>query len=253
VPLVLNFHPGGGNAAQQEKDSQIGVTADAHGFIVVHPNGTGLLRERFLSFNAGMCCGYAKDHKVDDVGFVRDMLDDIERTFSIDPKRVYATGYSNGAILSQRLGCELSERIAAIAPVAGPMGIDNCRPVRPVPVLYFHGTADPFAPYEGGLKKALVGSEMQQYKSARETIAGWVERDRCTGSPQVTLKKGAVTCQTWGRCADDADVTLCTIEGGGHTWPGGQTTMSERTLGPLNRDVSASEMIWQFFAKHSLP
>jgi polyhydroxybutyrate depolymerase len=252
VPLVLNFHGGAGNAKDQQKNSKMDALADRHGFIVVYPDGTGALRHRFLSFNAGMCCGYAVKHNIDDVSFVRAMLDDLEHAYSIDRARVYATGFSNGAIFSHRLGCELSDRIAAIAPVSGPIGIPNCAPSRPVPVLYFHGTADPAAPYTGGNVKALVGDDVHPYVSARETITGWAKRDRCQLEPQVTLRQGAVTCESYPACAGDASVTLCTVQGGGHAWPGGDTTISERRVGPLNRDVSASDMIWQFFSKHAL-
>jgi polyhydroxybutyrate depolymerase len=252
VPLVLNFHGGGGNGADQQKNSKMDGVADRHGFIVVYPNGTGVLPRRFLSFNAGMCCGYAIKNNVDDIAFVRAMLDDLERTYTIDRTRVYATGFSNGAIMSHRLGCEMSDRIAAIAPVSGPMGIPNCSPSRPVPVLYFHGTGDPAAPYQGGNKKALVGDDVHTYVSAQETITGWARRDRCQLQPQVTARQGGVTCESYPGCAANAEVTLCTVQGGGHTWPGGETTISESRVGPLNRDVSASEMIWQFFSKHRL-
>jgi polyhydroxybutyrate depolymerase len=252
VPLVLNFHGGGGNAQDQQKNSKMDAVADKNGFIVAYPNGSGALRHRFLSFNAGMCCGYAIKNNVDDVSFVRAMLDDLERAYSIDRMRTYSTGFSNGAIFSHRLGCELADRIAAIGPVSGPIGIPNCSPSRPVSVLYFHGTADPAAPYEGGNKKALVGDEMHTYVSARETITGWAKRDRCQLEPQVTFRQGAVTCESYPGCAGDASVTLCTVQGGGHTWPGGETTISERTVGPRNRDVSASDMLWQFFSTHTL-
>lgn len=253
LPLVLNFHPGGGNAAQQEKDSRMNETADARGFIVVYPEGSGMFRHRLLSFNAGFCCGWAKDKNVDDVQFARDLIADVGRTVSVDAKRVYATGYSNGAIMSHRLACELSDRITAIASVAGPIGVSTCRTSRPVPVLVIHGTADEFAPYQGGAKKALVGSDVHQYPSVADTVKGWVERNRCTGAPQVTLKKGAVTCETHGQCAGGSAVALCTIVGGGHTWPGGNTTLPESRLGPINRDISASDVIWEFLSRFSLP
>lgn len=253
TPVVLNFHGGGGNASDQQRISGMDAVADRHRFLVVYPNGTGPTRERFLSFNAGMCCGYAKARGVDDVRFVVDLLTDLQRNFCIDPKRVYATGFSNGAILSHRLGCELAGRIAAIAPVAGPIGVDRCEPARPVPVLYFHGTADPFAPYEGGPRKALASQELLEYRSAPETFRGWANRNGCQGSSQVRLRRGAVTCETHEQCAQGTAVTLCTIRGGGHTWPGGQSSLPERMVGPVNRDVSASEMIWEFFARYALP
>jgi polyhydroxybutyrate depolymerase len=253
VPMVLNFHGGGGNAANQEEITGMDAVSDANGFIVIYPDGSGFLKHRFLSFNAGMCCGYAKAHNIDDIAFVRKMLDDVEQNFCIDPKRVFSTGFSNGAIMSHRLACELSDRIAAIAPVSGPIGIDDCHPSRPVPVYEFHGTADPYAPYNGGLEKALVGKEKHLYRSMNETITGWVKRNHATGTTQTTFQKGAVTCVTHDAGSGGAPVTLCTIEGGGHTWPGGTSTISEKKVGPVNHDISASEMIWSFFAKHPMP
>jgi polyhydroxybutyrate depolymerase len=252
TPLVLNFHGGGGNAADQEKNSVMNATADARGFIVVYPNGTGPLPRRFLSFNAGMCCGYAQKQNIDDVGFVRAMLDDLQRVLSIDPARVYATGFSNGAMLTHRLACEMADRIAAIAPVGAPIGVTECRPSRPVPVLQIHGTADPAAPFHGGQKKALVGREIHDYRPVPETVEGWARRNQCAPQREETLRRGAVTCETHTRCAAGATVSLCVVQGGGHTWPGGQTTLSERVVGPLNRDISASDVIWEFFAKHAL-
>jgi polyhydroxybutyrate depolymerase len=253
MPLVVNFHPGAGNAAQQEKDSRMSETSDAKGFIVVYPEGSGPFRHRLLSWNAGFCCGYAQDKNVDDVQFTRDLLADVQRVVSVDPRRVYATGYSNGAMMAHRVGCELADRVAAIAAVAGPNGTSACRPSRPVPVLAIHGTADEHAPYRGGPVKALLGGETRQYPAIPDTVKGWAERDRCTGAAQVTLKQGAVTCETQTQCAGGASVTLCTVQGGGHTWPGGNTTMSESRLGPINRDIQASDVIWDFFARYALP
>jgi len=255
APLVLNLHGGGGNAFNQREQSQMDPVSDANGFILVYPNGsgTGFFKNRLLTFNAGMCCGYAQKQNIDDVAFIRTLLDDVGRNFCVDPRRVFSTGFSNGAIMTHRLGCELSDRIAAIAPVSGPIGVDSCHPSRPVPVMEFHGTADPFAPYHGGPVKALSGKDIHQYRSVDDTIAGWVQRDHATGATETTFKKGAVTCVTHNAGPDGAPVTLCTIEGAGHTWPGGVSTASEKKVGPVNHDISAGQMIWSFFDKHPMP
>src|SRR5262249_41276708 len=148
-PVVLAFHGGGSNAGQMVRFSGLNDKADQAGFLVVYPNGTGRL-EQALTWNGGNCCGYAMLNKVDDGAFVRALLDDLGKVAKVDAKRVYATGMSNGAILAYRLASELSDRIAAIAPVSGPMGTEKCNPTRPVPVLHFHGTDDDFAPFKGG-------------------------------------------------------------------------------------------------------
>src|SRR5437879_1570747 len=123
TPVVLAYHGGGSNAVQMVRFCGLNETADKHGFLVVYPNGTGLL-EGALTWNGGNCCGFAMQHQVDDVGFTRALLDDLGKVANVDPKRVYATGMSNGAILAYRLASELSDRIAAIAPVGGPMGTE---------------------------------------------------------------------------------------------------------------------------------
>ena len=128
--------------------SGLNQKADQEGFLAVYPNGTG--RFSSLTWNGGNCCGSAMQQRVDDVAFIDAVLDDLANVVNVDTKRVYATGISNGAIMAYRLASELSERIAAIAPVAGPMGTATCSPRRAVSVLHFHGTDDQFAPFNGG-------------------------------------------------------------------------------------------------------
>src|SRR5581483_1221143 len=138
-PVVLAFHGGGSNAMQMADFCGLNAKADGAGFIVAYPEGSGRLA-RDHTWNGGNCCGYAMEQKVDDVGFVRVLLDDLAWRARIDTKRVYATGMSNGAVMAYRLASELADRIAAIAPVAGPMGTATCKPSRPVSVMHFHGT-----------------------------------------------------------------------------------------------------------------
>ncbi|MEX1026974.1 MAG: PHB depolymerase family esterase [Candidatus Paceibacterota bacterium] len=148
MPVVLAFHGGGSNAEVMVQFSGMNTKADDAGFIAVYPNGTGRLA-RVLTFNGGNCCGYAMRNKVDDVDFTRRLLDDLATVVNVDQKRVFATGMSNGGIITYRLASELSDRIAAVAPVGGPMGTETCDPKRPVPVIHFHGTDDEFAPFKG--------------------------------------------------------------------------------------------------------
>ena len=237
TPLVLNFHGYSGSPTQEEGLTLMDTLSDSAGFLLVYPQGTGSL----LSWNAGACCGTAAQNNLDDVGFVRTLIDTLESKLCVDPKRVFATGMSNGGFLSHRLGCELSDRIAAIAPVAGVMGIPTCNPSRPVPVMDFHGTSDPIVPYDGN---ASIG-----YVSVADTISGWVQRDGCQGSPTTTYSKGDATCSTYANCAGGAEVTLCSISGGGHTWPGGTPFP---LLGKTSTDISATDAMWAFFQKHPM-
>jgi polyhydroxybutyrate depolymerase len=212
--------------------------SDAKGFLLVYPQGTGEL----ASWNAGACCGTAAEDGVDDVGFTRALLDALEAELCVDASRVFATGMSNGGFFSHRLGCELSDRIAAIAPVAGVMGIPTCTPARAVSVMEFHGTSDPLVPYDGD---PAIG-----YTSVADTVAGWVKRDGCQAAPATTYSKGDATCVTYGQCTANAEVTLCTIQGGGHTWPGGTPFP---LLGATSTDISATDAMWTFFEAHPMP
>ena len=250
LPVVLAFHGGGANAETMVAFSGLDEKADQAGFIVVYPEGTGRL-PRMLTFNAGNCCGLAAASDVDDVAFTRHVLDDVAKLVPVDRNRVFATGMSNGAMMAYRLASELSDRIAAIAPVAGPMGTKECHPGRPVPVMHFHGTADEFAPLEGGRGRGPSGTE---FLSVQHSIDAWVEADGCEKTPTTTLLPDrhddgtTVRELRHGSGKDGAEVVLVIIEGGGHTWPGREPRM--RSLGTSTRDISANDMMWDFFRQH---
>ena len=252
TPLVLAFHGGGANAANMAAFSGLDAKADEAGFIVVYPEGTGRL-SRMLTFNAGDCCGHAATKNIDDIAFTRALLDDLATAANVDDRRVYATGMSNGAMMTYRLGSELSDRIAAIAPVAGHMGTHRCRPGRPVPVIHFHGDADEFAPFEGGRGRGLSGTDFQ---SVPRSVSAWVEVDGCRSDPEITHLADVeddgttVRVERHGAGRDGAEVVLVVIEGGGHTWPGREQRL--RTLGRSTRDISANDMMWEFFQRHPM-
>ena len=253
MPVVLAFHGGGANAANMAAFSGLDGKADEAGFIVVYPDGTGRL-PRALTFNAGDCCGHAAATDVDDVAFTRALLDDLETVANVDTRRVFATGMSNGAMMAYRVGAELSDRIAAIAPVAGPMGIDGCHPTRPVPVIHFHGDADEFAPFGGGRGRGLSGTF---FRSVARSVGAWVEANGCQSEPEIAELADAeddgthVRVERHGAGRDGAEVVLVVIEGGGHTWPGREPRL--RTLGRSTRDLSANDMMWEFFERHPMP
>ena len=240
LPLVLNFHGFGSNGTQQRVFSQMDMTADSRGFVVAYPDGLD------ASWNAGVCCGTSAESGVDDVGFVRAVINDIADRGCIDRSRVYATGMSNGGFLSHKLACEASDVIAAIGPVAGVLGIDSsaCTPSRPVPVVHFHGTADTVVQYDGGCDVCMSDSE-----SVVDTIAGWVARNGCTEAPEVVPRTGSVTCETTGGCDGDASVTLCSIADAGHCWPG--TLFCP--FGDSTEDISANEVMLDLFESVRLP
>jgi polyhydroxybutyrate depolymerase len=238
TPVVLDFHGYTSNASQQALLSRMNAASDAAGYVAVHPQGSGSTP----SWNAGACCGSAAAESVDDIGFVDAMLDALETELCIDPARVYATGFSNGGFLAYRLACERADRIAAIAPVAGVLGVASCAPSRPVPVLHFHGTLDTLVPYQG--------SDQNGFPSVHDTVAGWAARNGCAGVPAVTFAQCDTACETHAACAAGAEVTLCTITGGGHTWPGGLPLPG---LGHTTSAVVATDAMWAFFERHPRP
>jgi polyhydroxybutyrate depolymerase len=253
-PVVLVYHGGGSNAEQMVKFCGLNEKADKAGFVTVYPSGTGKFAKA-LTWNGGNCCGYAMENKVDDVAFTRALLDDLAKVVKVDAKRVYATGMSNGAIMAYRLAAELSDRIAAIAPVAGPMGMEKCNPIRPVPVMHFHGTDDQFAPFKGG--KGTKSLSSTDFYSVEHSIQAWVKVNGCKEQPTTEqlpgkLKDGTkVTKKTYSGGKNGAEVVLFVVEGGGHTWPGREPLF--KYLGKSTQNISANDLMWEFFQMHSLP
>lgn len=236
TPLVLNFHGLGSNGLQQEFFSEMDPVSDAENFIVAYPDGVG------ESWNAGVCCDPASSDGVDDVAFASAIIDDVATALCLDPKQVFAAGMSNGGFMSHRLGCELADRIAAIGPVAGGVVLPVCEPSRPMPVIHFHGTADDTVPFNGLPAFGLP--------AVPDMIADWADRNGCVGAPVETFLNGDSRCETFQDCAEGAEVTLCVVDGGGHTWPGG---LPIPQLGFTTQDLDASQAMWDFFEQHPLP
>jgi len=232
--LVLAFHGYGDAVGDFEGLTNFVPVSDAKGFLLVYPVGVAPLG--VPGWNAGTCCGSAQIANTPDVQFVHDLIDKLEADYCVDPKRVFATGFSNGGMLSHRLACELSDRIAAIGAVSGTMAVSTCNPTRPVPVLHIHGTADPVIAYGGG----------PFAQSVADTIAGWVMRNGCNPVATQIYLMGSAHCEIHTGCIQGADVELCTIEGGVHEWPGGGTAMG---MG----DLDASSRILAFFDAHPMP
>ncbi len=245
--LVLNFHGYSSDAPQEALLSKMSTASDARGFLVAYPYGL------FSSWNAGQCCGDAWTNSVDDIAFVAALVAELAAEYCVDPRRVYATGMSNGGFLSHRIGCELADTFAAIAPVAGVLGIPpaECTPSRPVPVMHFHGTDDPLVPFDGGVP--LVGWDtggLLDFPSVAETMAVWRAIDGCSDTTETTYQNGDSTCVRWTGCSAGSDVIRCVVEGGGHTWPGG---MPVPTLGKTTTDLDATNAMLDFFEAHPMP
>ena len=252
TPVVLIYHGALTNGDIMSGFTGLNKKADEAGFLAVYPNGNGNGKVMFI-WNSGGRVGKAVHQKFDDVAFTSRVLDDLATVANVDAKRTYATGLSNGGMMCYRLAAELSDRIAAIAAVGGTMAIPEAKPQRPVPVLHFHGTADKLVPYAGADERAR---KIVPFKSVDDTMRIWAKIDGCPETPVVVdLPDSAddgttVERKTWGPGTDGAEVILYVVEGGGHTWPGRERPV--KFLGKSTRDISANDLIWDFFQKHPM-
>jgi polyhydroxybutyrate depolymerase len=250
TPVVLIFHGAATNAAITVSFTGMSKKSDEAGFIAVYPNGTGL--GPFLTWNAGGRKGKLAEESADDVKYVGLLLDDLATVANVDSRRVYATGMSNGGMMCYRLAAEMSDRIAAIAPVAGTVTVDESRPKRPVPVMHFHGKADNIVPFDGLGENA---PKFLPFKSVEESVAIWCEINGCSDAPTITEfpdkeDDGTTVQQKRWSGKDGAEVVLIVIEGGGHTWPGKEPPVE--FLGKSTLDISANDLIWEFFQNHPM-
>lgn len=239
MPLVYVLHGFTQTAADISRYSAFNALADSFGFFAVYPSG--------ISNGWNTNSGFPGGSTADDVGFIRILTDSLIARFGIDGDRVYSCGFSAGGFMSQRLACELSDRIAAIASVAGTMSdaaFKACNPLRAVPVLHIHGTSDLVVSYNGGLSNI----------SADKLMQFWVNKAGCNQTPTKInipdrVQEGSTAeWQRYGPCSQSIEMAHIAVSSGGHTWPGS----SNSGVGTTNMDFSASAEIWQFFSRFSL-
>jgi len=242
TPLVISMHGAGLWGAAQKETSQWNTMAERHGFIVVYPSGVGGAGPRIWHVDRG--AGLMKD-----VTFVSALIDTLRADYNIDSTRIYANGLSNGGGMAFVLSCTLSDRIAAVGMVAAAQLLpwSWCTDHRPVPMIEFHGTADPVTPYSGG--RTWVSPE--PFPSIPAWTANWARRNRCGASPVDSVVAAGVTRLEYPNCADNAAVVLYTIQGGGHSWPGGKP-LPHWLVGPTSRSIDATSAMWAFFREHPL-
>jgi polyhydroxybutyrate depolymerase len=242
TPLVISMHAAGLWGAAQRETSQWNSLADAQRFIVVYPSGIGGKGVRIWRAEPG--AGLMKD-----VRFISELIDTLKTSYNIDSTRIYANGLSNGGGMSFVLSCILSDRIAAVGMVAAAQTLpwSWCTDHRPVPMIEFHGTADPETPYNGG--RTWVAPET--FPSIPTWTANWARRNRCGPHPIESVVAADVTRLEYTNCADNAAVVLYTVRGGGHSWPGGKP-LPEWLVGVTSRSIDATGQMWAFFRAHSL-
>jgi polyhydroxybutyrate depolymerase len=244
LPVVLVLHGGGGSAANAERMSGFTALVERERVLVVYPNGSSRLGP-LRTWNAGHCCAYARDQQIDDVGFMAALLDTLAAQYPVDPARVYVTGMSNGAMMSHRLARELSDRIAAIAPVVGALFGDEPTPAGPVAMLAFNGARDALIPPDGGGtgRDVAGGFGGMQTRPYAEQGAYWARANGCTGAPVVTTSGALV--RTRYSCPNGRAVELYLVQDNGHAWPGGQpgTRRGDRP----SQAIDATAAMWTFF------
>jgi polyhydroxybutyrate depolymerase len=256
MPLLIVLHGAGGTGQGMVSLTFGGFNtlADNKKVIVVYPDGIA------NQWNDGREGNFTvvNREEIDDVGFISALIDHLSQKHKIDSNRIYVTGISNGAMMSYRLACELSNKIAAVAPICGAMPLDSvsqCSPARPISVLVISGTEDRLVPWDGG---SVIGGR-GQILSVPDSVKYWVTHNQCSATPVITMEADTdpqdgtrVRKEVYGQGKDGTEVILYAIEGGGHTWPGGLQYLPEAVIGRTSRDIDANTVIWDFLKKHSL-
>ena len=246
--LVVNLHAAGATGREQEALTHYDSVADAHGFLVVYPDGID------ASWADGRGASLPDRQGVDDVGFVSALVTKLVADYGVDPGRGFATGLSAGGFMATRLACDRADLFAAIAPVAGTLGSNvPCGPSRAVSVMQTHGTADPIVPFDGG---PMTGRGGDSVVIAAPALADrWARTDGCQDAPSDTMLAdtgdGTRTHRlVYQGCAGGTSVVFMRVDGGGHTWPGVPAVLPAAEVGPPSQAFDASEASWQFFAAH---
>jgi polyhydroxybutyrate depolymerase len=262
LPVVLNFHGGGGHAENHKWYTRMDEAADRDGYLAVYPNGTGGVGGRLLTWNAGTCCGAAAAARIDDVGFALALLEDLAARTPVDVARVYATGLSNGSMMAYRLAAEAPQRIAAVAGVAGAMTLPRFAPALPVPVMHVHSVDDRRALYAGGLGLPFPLTDTRVFHTpVDEMMRKWAAHNGCArepaagarvhGAPDSVDAGHVATRLAWPGCRPGGETMLWRLEGPGHVWPGGRRDYLPQLLGTSTAVIDANREMWAFFSRHA--
>jgi len=257
LPVVVMLHGAGGSAWGATKETGWTAKADAAVFLAVFPEALPPDPSRPAQFlrnpqvwNDGSGRAHAGRRHIDDVGFIRAMLDDLAARFPIDDRQIFVTGFSNGASMTFRVGAELSDRVAAIAPVSGHLWLPGVSLKRPVPMLYIIGTADPLNPLAGG-EVPLPWGGADRMAPSRDSILRWAKASGCHTDPKTLRDSNGVMILVYASPEHDTEVLFCTVEGLGHVWPGGKSLLPEQIVGKRSDRFRATDAIWEFFQTHA--
>ncbi len=250
-PIVLVLHGGGGNGESAARMTGFSATALRDGAIVVYPEGTGRLPNILKTWNAGHCCGYAMENRIDDIGFIGALIDRLIRDDGADPRRVYVTGLSNGGMMAHRVAIALSHKIAAVAPVIAGLFGDEAKPTSPVPAIIVNGRLDRSVPLDGGdpggrFPDAWDGTPLNP---AGDQGTFWAKANGCDAAPIPSSESsGTVTVRRY-RCPTGQEVVRYIVQDSGHAWPGG--TKGSRWGDAPSPSFDATGAIWAFFKNHA--
>ena len=251
IPLVLALHGRLGNGHGMAALTHFDAVADAHHFFVVYPDGL------HRGWADGRGATDSDKEGVDDVKFLTDLIRELSNQYAIDPARIYVTGISNGGFMAQRMACDKPDMFGAAVSVAATMGENTakaCHPEFPISIMMIQGTKDPLVPIGGG----ALGRNGSRGKilSVEATAQKWVALDKCgvagnaTTLPEKTDDGTLIRRVVYSGCTAGAEIVVYTIDGGGHTWPGGKQYLPAMVIGKTSRNMDASEAIWEFFEKH---
>lgn len=248
TPFLLALHGGGGDMSYQSNDKyykQISKSEEM-GFIVAFPNGYSKFNSgKFATWNAGKCCGDGRDKNIDDVGFLKELVNKVSAQLNVDKNKIFATGMSNGGMMSYRLACELSDTFKGITAVAGTDNTVNCNPKNPISILHIHAKNDDHVLFNGGAGRGLRDkSQVTEFNSVPNTISKWVKMNGCSETPKRVLEKEGAYCDLYSPCKNNTKVQLCVTDTGAHSWPGGEKIRGSEST---SKAISANDVMWDFF------
>ncbi len=252
LPVLLHLHGGLGTAESSDTSTSFSAWAEQRGFLLVYGEGTKG-RISFTSWNAGGCCGQSqeKNNNVDDVGYIREVLSQVQDEFLVNKSRIYVSGMSNGSMLANRLACEIPDLIAGVATVSGTTQVSQCDPTRMLPHVIIHGTADDNVPYYGGKSGSPLNSGT--FVAVEDEFKTWAKRNGCSGDI-VTMSVSnegndgtSVDKLSFASCPKGKEVVLYRVNGGKHAWPGGRAGTNKLELSKPSQSLKASEVILDFF------